>query len=238
MHLIESRLSAMIGAIIAAMAILAAGSGSAVAAPQTGEMFLTFIRHGESAGNASGLIDTSTPGPELTDKGWAEADALAGHLADCKFDGIYASKMVRTQQTAKPTSDQCRRPVTVEPGIHEIEAGIYEGRPEHEAGQGYFEAPIQWLQGNLDARIPGSIDGHEFKKRMDDSIQDIQNRGSKRAMVFSHGGAIMIWTLLSVADPDLSKLQNDPLHNTGRVVVKGTPEKGWRLVSWDGTPAG
>ncbi|WP_245669527.1 histidine phosphatase family protein [Nocardia speluncae] len=236
--MIESHLSAMIAAIIAAMAILAAGSGSALAAPHTGEMFVTFIRHGESAGNASGLIDTSTPGPELTDKGRAEADAVAGHLADCTFDAIYASKMVRTQQTAKPTSDQCRRPVTVEPGIHEIEAGIYEGRPEHEAGRGYFEAPLQWIQGNLDARIPGSINGHEFKKRMDDSIQDIQNRGSKRPMIFSHGGAIMIWTLLSVADPDLSKLQNDPLQNTGRVVVKGTPEKGWRLVSWDGTPAG
>ncbi|WP_280419801.1 histidine phosphatase family protein [Nocardia carnea] len=231
----KSRLSAMIGAIIAAVAILVAGSGSAVAAPQTGEMFLTFIRHGESAGNASGLIDTSTPGPGLTDKGWAQAAAVAELLADCKFDGIYASKMVRTQQTAEPTSDRCDRPVTVEPGLHEIEAGIYEGRPEHEAGQGYFEAPVQWIQGNLDARIPGSIDGHEFKKRMDDSIQ---NRGSKRAMIFSHGGAIMIWTLLSVADPDPSKLRSDPLQNTGRVVVKGTPEKGWRLVSWDGTPAG
>ncbi len=235
MYLMKSRLSAMIGAIIAAVAILVAGSGSAVAAPQTGEMFLTFIRHGESAGNASGLIDTSTPGPGLTDKGWAQAAAVAELLADCKFDGIYASKMVRTQQTAEPTSDRCDRPVTVEPGLHEIEAGIYEGRPEHEAGQGYFEAPVQWIQGNLDARIPGSIDGHEFKKRMDDSIQ---NRGSKRAMIFSHGGAIMIWTLLSVADPDPSKLRSDPLQNTGRVVVKGTPEKGWRLVSWDGTPAG
>lgn len=238
MNLIKSRLSAMIGAIIAAMAVLAAGGGSAVAAPHTGEMFLTFIRHGESAGNASGLIDTSTPGPELTDKGWAQAEAVAGYLSDCKFDGIYASKMIRTQQTAQPTSDRCGSPVTVEPGLHEIEAGIYEGKPEHEAGQGYFEAPIQWIQGNLDARIPGSINGHEFKKRMDDSIRDIQNRGSKRPMIFSHGGAIMVWTMLSVSDPDLSKLQNDPLQNTSRVVVKGTPEKGWRLVSWDGTPVG
>lgn len=238
MNLIQSRLSAMIGAIIAATAILVAGGGSAVAAPQTGEMFLTFIRHGESAGNASGLIDTSTPGPELTDKGWAQAEAVAGFLSDCKFDGIYASKMIRTQQTAQPTSDQCAGPVTVEPGLHEIEAGIYEGKPEHEAVQGYFEAPLQWIQGNLDARIPGSINGHEFKKRMDDSIRDIQNRGSKRPMIFSHGGAIMIWTMLSVSDPDLSKLQNDPLQNTSRVVVKGTPDKGWRLVSWDGTPVG
>lgn len=236
MYLIESRLSAMIGAVIAAVAILVAGGGTAVAEPRTGEMFLTFIRHGQSAGNASGLIDTSTPGPELTDKGWVQAEAVAAYLADCTFDGIYASKMIRTQQTAKPTSDRCHRPVTVEPGLHEIEAGIYEGRPEHEAGLNYFEAPLQWIQGNLDARIPGSINGHEFKQRMDDSLRDIQNRGSKRATIFSHGGAIMIWTAMSVTNPDLSKLQNDPLQNTGRVVVKGTPDKGWKLVSWDGSP--
>lgn len=234
MSLMKSRLYAMIAAIGATVAILVAGGGSAVAAPHTGEMTLTFVRHAESAGNASGLIDTSVPGPELTGKGWGQAAAVAELFADCKFDGVYASTMVRTQQTAKPTSEQCRRPVVVEPGIHEIEAGIYEGMPEKDAGETYFAAPIQWMQGDLDARIPGSINGHEFKTRMDDSVQDIQDRGSKRAVVFSHGGAIMVWALMSVSNPDPSKLQSDPLHNTGRVVVKGTPAKGWKLVSWDG----
>ncbi|MFC4126265.1 histidine phosphatase family protein [Nocardia rhizosphaerae] len=234
MRLMKSRLSAVIGAIIAVVALIAAGGGSAVAAPQTGEMFLTFVRHAESAGNASGLIDTSVPGPDLTAKGEQQAAAVAEFFADCKFDGVYASTMVRTQQTAAPTSQRCGLPTIVEEGFHEIEAGIYEGTPEADAREGYLAAPIQWLQGNLDARIPGSLNGHEFKKRMDDSIQDVKDRGDKRAVIFSHGGAIMIWALMSVGNPDMSKIQNDPLHNTGRVVVKGSPAKGWKLVSWDG----
>ncbi|AVH24088.1 histidine phosphatase family protein [Nocardia cyriacigeorgica] len=238
MNLMKSRLFAMIATVIAAVAVMAAGAGSAAAAPQTGEMFLTFVRHGESAGNNSGLIDTSVPGPELTEKGRAQAAAVSQLLADCKFDGVYASTMVRTQQTAEPTSQLCGHSTVVEEGLHEIEAGIYEGTPEKDAREGYLAAPIQWLQGNLDARIPGSINGHEFKKRMDNSLQDIKDRGSKRAVIFSHGGAIMFWTLMSVSNPDMSKLQTDPLHNTGRVVVKGTPAKGWKLVSWDGHPAG
>ncbi|MFI5499307.1 histidine phosphatase family protein [Nocardia asteroides] len=233
MRLLKSRPSAIIGAIIAVGAITAAAGGSAVAAPP-GEMFLTFVRHAESAGNTSGLIDTSVPGPDLTTKGRDQAVAVAEFLGDCKFDGVYASTMVRTQQTAEPTAQRCDMPTIVEDGFHEIEAGIYEGTPEAEAPRGYLAAPIQWMQGNLDARIPGSLNGHEFKKRMDDSIQDIQDRGDKRAVVFSHGGAIMIWALMSVKDPDMSKLQTDPLHNTGRVVVKGSPAKGWKLVSWDG----
>ncbi|WP_308248433.1 MULTISPECIES: hypothetical protein [unclassified Nocardia] len=44
----------------------------------------------------------------------------------------------------------------------------------------------------------------------------------------------MIWALMSVNNPDMSKLRTDPLHNTGRVVVKGSPAKGGKLVSWDG----
>ncbi|MEV0433830.1 histidine phosphatase family protein [Nocardia sp. NPDC050413] len=230
---IASRLSV----VIAAVAVITAGGGSAAAAPQTGEMTLTFVRHAESAGNASGLIDTSVPGPDLTDKGWEQAAAAALRLADCKFDGVYASTMVRTQQTALPTSELCDRPVVVEEGFHEIEAGIYEGTPEKDAMANYFAAPVQWMQGNLDARIPGSINGHEFKKRMDDSIQDIQDRGNKRATIFSHGGSIMVWTLMTVSNPDMTKLQSDPIRNTGRVIVKGSPAKGWKLVTWDGTPA-
>lgn len=144
----------MIGAIITAAALMAAGAGSASAAPQTGEMFLTFVRHGESAGNNSGLIDTSVPGPGLTEKGWTQAAAVSQLLADCKFDGIYASTMVRTQETAEPTSQLCGHSTVVEKGLHEIEAGIYEGTPEQDARERYLATPIQWSQGNLDARIP------------------------------------------------------------------------------------
>src|SRR5690606_25990895 len=107
MNLMKSRLFAMIAAIVAAVALMAVGAGGAAAAPKTGEMFLTFVRHGESAGNSSGLIDTSVPGPGLTETGRAQAAAVAQLLADCKFDGVYASTMVRTQQTAEPTSQLC-----------------------------------------------------------------------------------------------------------------------------------
>lgn len=238
MHVIASRLFAMIVTIVAAVAVITTGAGTAAAAPQTGEMFLTFVRHGESTGNASGLIDTSIPGPSLTDKGWKQSEAVAELLDKCKFDGLYASRMIRTQETATPLAEECDSQVLVEEGFHEIEAGIYEGTPQEEAIEGYLAAPIQWVQGNLDARIPGSINGHEFKQRMDDSIQNIKDNGDKRAVIFSHGGAMMFWALMSLPGLDLSKLQTDPIHNTGRIVVKGTPSKGWKLHSWEGSAVG
>jgi len=56
------------------VAALAAGCGSARAAGPH-NITLTLVRRTQSAGNASGLIDTSTAGPELIAEGWVSGDA-------------------------------------------------------------------------------------------------------------------------------------------------------------------
>ena len=50
----------------AAATTLTACSLFAAATLPAAAMTVTFIRHAESQGNASGYIDTSTPGPHLT----------------------------------------------------------------------------------------------------------------------------------------------------------------------------
>src|SRR5277367_3584430 len=119
-------------AAVVIIAVLAAGCAPARAAgPHT--ITLTLVRHAQSAGNASGLIDTSTPGPELTAKGWCQATLAAGQLSPNHYDGIYASSLIRTQQTATPTAQALGEPISVLPGLREIEAGQYEGQPESNA---------------------------------------------------------------------------------------------------------
>ncbi|MHA4848030.1 histidine phosphatase family protein [Rhodococcus sp. MSC1_016] len=66
---------------------------------------------------------TSTPGPELTEQGGKQAQVAADALGGQDFDGVYASTMVRTQQTAQPMAEAVSEPVEVFPGLHEIEAG-------------------------------------------------------------------------------------------------------------------
>lgn len=196
---------------------------------------LTFVRHAQSAGNASGLIDTSVPGPAITDRGYRQAVDTANELSPNNYDGIYASTMVRTQQTAAPMSAALREPVTVLAGLREIEAGDYEGRPEANAGQ-YFSAPAAWLRGDRSARIPGSIDGNEFDARFDDAVETIYDSGDVNPVAYSHAVAVMIWIMMNVRNPDVSLLTDEPLPNTGDVVVVGSPRDGWTLVDWAGTP--
>ncbi|CAJ1579301.1 histidine phosphatase family protein [[Mycobacterium] wendilense] len=232
-----------------------------LAAIPAGAMTITFIRHAESAGNASGYIDTSVPGPELTEKGWDEADALPAKLAgsgiDAKaFDRFYASTMIRTQQTAQPLLESLNRSGdelvvigTYDParprsvaGIQEIGAGIFEGSSQEDGlGRlGYGLAPIAWALGARFVRIPGSEDGNEFAARMAEAIAqmeadgDADGDGEINVVAFSHGATMMFWTMMTVDNPNLLLMLQHPLDNTNVVVVEKNDDGSYTLKSWAG----
>jgi broad specificity phosphatase PhoE len=220
---------------IVIVAMLAAGYAPARAAgPRI--ITLTLVRHAQSAANASGLIDTSTPGPELSPRGWCQATLVAPQLVPNHYGGVYASSMIRTQETATPTAQALDEPITVLPGLREIEAGQFEGAPEATIAQTYFAAPTRWLQGDRSARIPGSVDGNEFDARFDEAVQRIYDSGQQNPVAFSHSAAIMFWVLMNVRNPDPSLVKTKSLPNVGHVVLTGNPSDGWTLTEWDADP--
>ena len=173
-------------------------------------MRVTFVRHAESEGNASGKIDTKTPGPVLTPKGQQQAQDVVGTLGDNNYDAIYASTMVRTQLTAAPMSQYLRLPIQVLPGLQEIEAGSFEGTPEAAAQNGYGLYPIGWALPGVIPQIPVSmfnkstympgtnVNGYVFDERVDGALKTMYDNGDRNAVVFSHGGTIMFWTMMNV----------------------------------------
>ncbi|MFV8244695.1 histidine phosphatase family protein [Mycolicibacterium peregrinum] len=176
----------------AAATTLTACSLFAAATLPAAAMTVTFIRHAESQGNASGYIDTSTPGPHLTNDqvnqnggpngeqqaiDWANAQCPTAQCTE--FDALYASTMIRTQETAAPFAAKRGLPVTVlgsfdpdnpqrNSGVQEISAGIFEGLPESEGiGRiGYILAPLAWTMGLQFIPIPGGENGLEFNERV------------------------------------------------------------------------
>lgn len=199
-------------------------------------MTLTFVRHGESEANAAGIIDTSVPGPHLTKLGQQQAAAVADALAGNNYDGVYASSMIRTQETAQPLATQLGQQTVVLPGLREIDAGVFEGQSEDSGlGRiGYVLAPLAWTLGARFVPVLGSTDGNAFDARVDDAIQTIYTSGDRNAVVFSHGATIMFWTMMNVDNPDLGLILSHPLDNTSVVVITGNPEDGWTLENWDG----
>lgn len=210
-------------------------------------MRVTFVRHAQSEGNASGLIDTKTPGPVLTPLGQQQAQAVADKLGDNNYDAIYASTMVRTQLTAAPMSQRLGLPIQVLPGLQEIEAGVFEGTPEANAAGGYGLYPIAWALPGVIPQIPfdkstympgTNLNGYVFDERVRGALQTMYDNGDRNAVVFSHGGTIMFWTLMNVNNlstmEKLQLLQTAQLNNTDYVVIEGNNEDGWTLVNWNG----
>lgn len=217
-------------AVLAAVVTVGACSGS----PQVRSITLTFIRHAESQSNAQHVINTDIPGPELTEEGQGQAEKLAHQLSRNNFDGIYASNMVRTQQTAEPLAHALGKHVDILPGLREIDAGRFNNLPAKRADLTYLVAPSLWLRGDVTDAVPGSISGEEFNDQFTAAVQKIYDSGNSRPVAFAHAESIMYWTLLNVKNPKDSLATSHPLPNLGRVVITGSPAGGWTLVDWDG----
>jgi broad specificity phosphatase PhoE len=217
-------------AALAAVITVGACSGT----PHVRSITLTFIRHAESESNAAHVINTDIPGPSLTEDGQGQAEQLAHQLARNNFDGVYASDMVRTQQTAAPLAHALGKPVNILPGLREIDAGRYNDTPTKKADSTYLLAPALWLKGDLEDAVPGSISGEEFNDQFTAAVQKIYDSGNSRPVAFSHAESIMYWTLINVKNPKDSLATSHHLSNLGRVVITGSPAQGWTLVDWDG----
>ncbi len=216
---------------------------------------LDFVRHGESGDMA--VINTQVPGPDLTLTGEDQATKVAGVLEGKDIDQIFASTMVRSQETAEPLAKALDMwplsPDHILSGLNEINAGIFEGAPVDIGnlplgGAAYLLAPALWTLGLYFVPELGSSDanGMVFEDRVNDAIQTIYDLstangdGNITDAVFSHEGTIAIWTLMNVDNPDFQLVLNELLTTgellpyTGIVKVEGDPQDGWTLVSWDG----
>ena len=198
-------------------------------------MRLLLIRHGQTPSNVDGLLDTARPGPGLPELGERQAAEIPDALKHEAIDGIYVSVLRRTLITATPLIvDRGLDPVEL-PGIHEIEAGDLEMRHDHEAYRIYLETAFAWGMGDLDRRMPGATDGHEFFRRFDESIASVTGNN---AVVFSHGAAIRVWVAGRAINVPPSFAGEHDIQNTGVVELDGSLESGFTLLSWQGTPVG
>jgi broad specificity phosphatase PhoE len=224
-------------AMLAAALAVALTLGGCSSTPHTRTITLTLVRHAESEANAAGIVDTAVPGPGLTEKGRADAQEFADQLSRHHYDGVYASSMARAQQTAAPLARELGRQVQILPGLREISAGWFGDKPGSVAQAPYLLAPQAWIHGQRTAAIPGSIDGNQFNEDFSAAVQRIYDSGDANPVAFSHSASIMTWTLMNVKNPRDELMTDHPLPNLGRVVLKGSPGTGWKLVDWDGIRA-
>lgn len=200
-------------------------------------MRLLLVRHGQTAANVRGELDTAEPGPGLTRLGRRQARALPANLAAEPIAGIYGSTLIRTQQTGEPLALARRLPLQVRRGLHEIQAGELERRSDWPSVQRYLEVISAWGLGDLDVTMPGGSDGHEFFGRLDGAIDELagEHGDDDTVAVFNHSAAIRVWTAARARNIAPNSIARARLDNAAVVVLTGSSARGWELESWDGS---
>lgn len=90
-------------------------------------MAIFLIRHGETALNAARVVQT--PDTPLSERGLAQAEALARRLAGEGVAAILASDLPRAVMTAEKIQQACGAPLTLDPSLQERNFGDVRGRP-------------------------------------------------------------------------------------------------------------
>ncbi|MFE0099710.1 histidine phosphatase family protein [Streptomyces sp. NPDC059009] len=201
-------------------------------------MRLLLIRHGQTPSNVKHLLDTAAPGPALTPLGQEQAAALPEALAAERIDALYASTLVRTQLTAAPLAAAEELEIQVRDGIREVAAGDLEMRGDDDAITTYMTTAFAWSAGDTDRRMPGGENGVEALGRFDAVVAEAAATGARTVAMVSHGAAIRTWVGARAHNIDVAFASHHALGNTGLVVVSGSPEEGWRALSWEGRSLG
>jgi hypothetical protein len=218
------------------------------------QITLDLVRHANVTGPQH-TVGSYLPGYPLSETGQEQAQTLADQLApQGPYAGIYAGENIRMPETVQPLADQLGMDVQILPGLNEIPGGIYNYDPiASPGGILYLGTLAAWILGLESVPMPGSsdINGVAFEESFSNAVQTIYDNtvsgdGPTIDVAASGAAAISAWALMNVDNPDLSTLiplvlgqvsaGKDFLPETGTVVLRGDPDDGWTLVSFNGQP--
>jgi len=149
---------------------------------------VTFLRHGESIGNAEERFQGHADYP-LTEKGLAQAHALAARWkeAGVTFDLCIASPLLRARQTAEIITKALNIPLEFDPNWMEIDNGMIAGMTPHEALE--IAPPPAFMTPYTHYGKTGESRWELFL-RAGRGIQHILDRKPGNYLVAAHGGIL------------------------------------------------
>ncbi|MDR7251177.1 putative phosphoglycerate mutase [Nocardioides sp. BE266] len=188
-------------------------------------------RHGEAAYESELLSDA---GGWLTPLGREQARRLAADVGPERISRVWTSDMARAVQTGEIVAAQLGVDVVVRTGLREFGVGDAAGTTgDPDPFAATFAA---WLDGELDARIPGGESGHEVVDRYRAVLEEVADthRG-EGVLVVSHGGVMCMALSALSRNLTMAHSRDLPMPNGGVVALEADAD-GWVARSWAGTP--
>lgn len=155
-------------------------------------MRLIAVRHGESTWNATGRWQ-GVADPDLSERGQAQAAAVAARLATIEIDAVVSSDLARALQTAAAIATPHSLEVEVRAGLRERDVGAWTGLTRAEIEERF---PQQWraYRSHLDPPIGGGESASALHRRVGTALRatvaDAGSRGHSTTVIVAHGGPV------------------------------------------------
>ena len=149
---------------------------------------ILLARHGETDWNAARRWQGHTDRP-LTDRGRAQAAALAERLDGTELEAVYSSDLTRARETAAAVAERQGAELRMLPELREVDVGSWAGLTKAEAEARFPEAFARWKDGYV-----GWEDGETYEamtERVTHAVLRIAaDHPDQPVLVVSHGGPI------------------------------------------------
>jgi probable phosphoglycerate mutase len=175
---------------------------------------ILLARHGETEWNAVRRVQGWTDIP-LSEKGHAQAEALAVRLSHIPLAAVYSSDLSRAAQTAEPAAARQGLTVQTAPELREKGFGEWEGLTQADLERDY---PHLWhryhVARDLTALVPGGETWPQVQERLSAALGRILAAHSgpdEAVLLVGHGGSgrMVILEALGATLPTLLRLHLD-----------------------------
>lgn len=189
-------------------------------------MKIYLIRHGRQD---SRLCNVDVP---LSEEGREQARLVGRRLASYDIDCIYASDMLRAEETGRIIREQLKQctgkelPFHVRHELREYYCGYMEGLTE-EAQKEQYGAFLQERELFRDVPYPGGESGADVFRRYYPVLMEIAESGYENVAVASHGGAIRaVLAGLVLQNQDRKLIFSRNMENTSITELYYNPDNG------------
>ncbi len=204
------------------------------------EKTIYLIRHGESEGNiGTHYQNAETP---LSERGVAQAQALAERASRLPLTTIVSSTMRRARQTADHIAERIAVPV------EESSLFIERRRPSEQINRP--KGDPEAIRSEQEIIKNSGIQGYRFSdeetfeemiERATKALMFLQQHSSNEILVVTHGVYLRILVLCSLFDKDFTEREFKAIvgglssSNTGITVLTYDPERErkWKVITWN-----
>ena len=164
-----------------------------------GKTTFYIVRHGESLGNATGVLLGRTD-LDLSELGHRQAAATAEALRNVHFDKIYSSKLIRAYNTALPHAQLRGMDIIPDAELMEVMIGKWEGKRGEDIIKTWPDAfTPDWYKNYGTYTYPGGESNiHAAERFYNEVVRIAENNPNSCILIASHAAVIRgFWAILT-----------------------------------------